>query len=187
MEYGKKLNFLKQLDCIIATLLVLAGFVNILLQVIGRLTPGRVVPWTVEMGEILLVAIIWMGIGLGVQNNTHIRFDLILGKLPHKAKKIFFVVGNVIFAMFLIFLAYYTIDLLAFHLRVGNRTPMLGWSRALIRAPVLIGCILGALRLLIQAWFFATEKIPLPATEVENEAAESLAKTKTCDNLEVKK
>jgi TRAP-type C4-dicarboxylate transport system permease small subunit len=172
----KKLNILgilKKLDVTIVTLLMLFLFLNILLQVMSRLTPGRVVHWTVEMGEILIVAVIWMGIGLAVINNTHVRFDMVLSKLPHKTKKIFYVVGNIIFAGFLIMLAYYTIELLSFHIRLNNRTPALRWNRAIIRAPVLIGCTIGSLRLLIQAWGFATEKIPLPITDADKEVSKA--------------
>ena len=179
------LNILKRLDVTIVTILMLFLFLNILLQIMSRLTPGRVVHWTVEMGEILIVAVIWMGIGVAVINNTHVRFDLVLSKLSHRTKKIFFVVGNIIFAAFLIMLAYYTIDLLAFHIRVNNRTPALRWSRALIRAPVLIGCAIGALRLLIQAWGFATEKIPLPTNDVDsvNSKANTNAETNTSGKI----
>ena len=157
-----KTSILKRLDVGIAGILLFAAFINVLLQVLTRITPGNAIPWTVEMGEILLVAIIWMGLGLGVLNNTHVRFDLVLTKLPRRQKKIFYIIGNVVFAVFLLVLAYHAIDLLAFHIRVNNRTPSLRWNRAIIRAPVLIGCLLGAVRMLIQAWFFAKDKLPLP-------------------------
>ena len=165
----KILNFLKQLDIIVVTLLMIAAFVNVMLQILSRILPFRVVPWTVEMGEILLVAIIWMGLGLAVLNNSHVRFDMLLSKMPYKTKKLFYVLGNIIFALFLGILAYHTVSLLEFHLRVDNRTPMLRWNRAHIRAPVLIGCIIGAVRMLIQAWAFATNRIPLPSGEYAQE------------------
>ena len=174
------LNFIKRLDVFIVTLLMLFLFLNIVLQIASRLTPGRIVHWTVEMGEILIVAVIWMGIGLAVINNTHVRFDMVLSKLPHKTKKIFYIVGNIIFAGFLLMLAYYTIDMLSFHIRVNNRTPALRWNRAIIRAPVLIGCVIGAIRLFIQAWGFATEKIPLPVSE--SEVYEAVATEEISDN-----
>jgi TRAP-type C4-dicarboxylate transport system permease small subunit len=162
------LDILKRLDVAVVTLLMLGIFLNILLQITSRLTPGRIVHWTVEMGgDILLPAVIWLGIGAGVISNAHVRFDIVLSKLPHKTKKNFYAVGNIIFAAFLIMLAYYTIDMLSAAIRFNNRTPALRWSRALIRAPVLIGCVIGALRLLIQAWFFVAEKEPLPSSEAD--------------------
>ena len=167
------LGVLKKLDVAVVTTLMVLIFLNVVLQIMSRVTPGRVVQWTVEMGEILLVAIIWMGIGLGVLNSTHIRFDMLLSKLPHKAKKILYVAGNIIFAVFLLIIAYYTIDLLEFHIRVNNRTPSLRWNRAIIRAPVLIGCVIGAVRLLIQAWGFAKGKLPLPS--IDEEISEAMA------------
>jgi TRAP-type C4-dicarboxylate transport system permease small subunit len=162
---AKIISFLKRLDVYIATTFMLFAFINVLLQIFSRIMPVRVVPWTVEMGEILLVAIIWMGIGLGVLNNTHVRFDLLLTQMPHKQKKFLYVLGNIVFAAFLLMLAFYARQLLQFHIRANNITPSLRWNRAIIRAPVLIGCVIGAVRLLIQAWFFATEKVPLPIDE----------------------
>ncbi|MCL2381019.1 MAG: TRAP transporter small permease [Treponema sp.] len=165
----KVLNFLKRLDVYIVTLLMFALFVNVVLQIFSRVMPFRVVPWTVEMGEHLLVAVIWMGLGLAVLNNSHVRFDMLLAKMPYKVKKIFYITGNIVFAIFLGILAYHTVSLLEFHLRVDNRTPMLRWNRAYIRAPVLIGCIVGAVRMLIQAWAFAANKMPLPSGEYAEE------------------
>jgi TRAP-type C4-dicarboxylate transport system permease small subunit len=122
-----------------------------------------------------------MGIGLGVINNTHVRFDLILTKLPHKTKKTFYVIGNIVFALFLLMLAYYTIDLISFYIRSGTRTPSLRWNKAIIRTPVLVGCIVGAVRMLIQAWFFATEKLQLPC---DREMAEIQASIEAANNPE---
>jgi len=164
---GKLLNFLKRLDVIIVTLLMFGIFINVMLQILSRILPFRVVPWTVEMGEILLAAVIWMGIGLGVLSNSHVRFDLLLSKLPYKKKKFLYIVGNIIFAIFLLILAYHAISLLEFYIKSNTRTPQLRWNRAYIRAPVLIGCVIGAVRMLIQAWFFAKDKIPLPTGEAE--------------------
>ena len=163
----KILNILKQLDVIVVTLLMISIFINVMLQILSRIMPFRVVPWTVEMGEILLAAVIWMGIGLGVINNSHVRFDLLLSKLPYRKKKIFYIVGNIVFAIFLCILAYHAVSLLEFYIRTNTRTPQLRWNRAYIRAPVLIGCVIGAIRMLIQAWFFAKDKIPLPSGEAE--------------------
>jgi len=163
------LKFLKRLDVFIVTLLTIAAFVNVMLQVFSRIMPFRVVPWTVEMGEILLTAIIWMGLGLAVLNNSHVRFDMLLTKMPHKAKKVLYITGNLGFAIFLGILAYHTISLIEFLHRIDNRTPMLRWPRAYIRLPVFIGSVIGALRMIIQAWGFATNRIPLPTGEYAQE------------------
>jgi TRAP-type C4-dicarboxylate transport system permease small subunit len=177
---------LKRIDVAFATLLMFSVFVDIMLQIISRVLPGRALPWTVEMGEILLAGIIWIGIGYGVLNNLHIRFDMILTKLPHKTKKIFYVAGNILFAVFLIILAYYAVYLLMFYLKSNTRTPALRWNKAFIRWPVLVGCVLGAIRLLIQAWFFATEKIPLPASDTDNEVNKAIANAEAGDSTKGK-
>ena len=167
---GKVLSFLKRLDVTIVTLIMIALFINVMLQIFSRIMPVRVVPWTVEMGEHLLVGVIWMGLGLAVLNNSHVRFDMLLSKMPPKAKKVFYIIGNIVFAVFLGIIAYHTISMLQFHLRVDNRTPMLRWNRAHVRASVLIGCVIGSLRMLIQALYFALDKEPLPEGEYAKES-----------------
>jgi TRAP-type C4-dicarboxylate transport system permease small subunit len=177
----KKLKFLRQLDVVIATTLMLVVFIVVMLQIISRLTPGNAISWTVEMGEILLAGVIWMGVGLGVLNNSHVRLDLLLTKLPFKAKKVFYIIGNMLFVLFLLILAYYTIELLTFYINSNTRTPSLRWNKAIIRAPVLIGCVIGVVRMSLQAWLFATEAIPLPT--VDNEIAEAVAQATSDDAM----
>ena len=174
-----RLKFIKQLDVTISTIFMLSVFVVVMLQILSRILPGNAISWTVEMGEILLAGIIWMGIGSAVLTNSHVRFDMVLSKLPHKTKKLFYIVGNIAFAIFLIILAYYTIELLNFYINSNTRTPSLRWNKAIIRLPVLIGCTVGATRMLMQAYYFATDKLPLPSAD--SEVAEVLAST----NLEI--
>jgi hypothetical protein len=44
-------------------------------------------------------------------------------------------------------------------------TTGLQWNKFYVRIPMLLGCIIGTIRLLIQAWKFGTGRLPLPIEE----------------------
>jgi len=158
MKYLKA--FIKNLDSIIASLLVIMIFLDILLQVISRLTPGNAISWTLEVGQMLLAAVIWMGIGPGVSDDAHVRFDLILNKTPPKTRQYMIAIGDIIFACFMITLAVFTVQLLRFYAGNNSRTTVLGWSKAIIRLPMLIGCLVAAGKLLYQSVLIFMGKNP---------------------------
>jgi TRAP-type C4-dicarboxylate transport system permease small subunit len=159
---NRKVNCLLCLDTGIATLTVGLIFTDVILQVISRLTPGNAISWTVEMGELLLATVIWLGIGLGVQCFSHVRFDLLLYKMPKKMRKYLYIASNIIFAVFLFIMAVLTLRLLDFYILTNARTTVLRLPKLYVKLPMLIGCIVGTIRLLIQSWLLATSRIPIP-------------------------
>ena len=149
-------------DEILAGFILICIFVDVALQVTSRLTPGNAIFWTVEVGEMLLAALIWMSIGPAVQSSSHVRFDLVLLKMPPKARKYFYIFGNIIFAFFLILIAYYLVQLMIFYKNNNTVTTGLQLNKFYVRIPMLLGCLIGTARLLVQAWKFGTGRLPLP-------------------------
>jgi TRAP-type C4-dicarboxylate transport system permease small subunit len=162
---NKKNNFLFRMDEVIASLILICIFIDVALQVISRVTPGNAIFWTVEMGEILLAALIWMSVGPAVSRNSHVRFDLILVKTPPKMRKYLYIFGNIIFAVFLVMIAIILVELMDFYKNHNTVTTSLQWNKFYVRIPMLLGCVIGALRLVIQAWQFATGRLPIPVGE----------------------
>ncbi|MDR1179254.1 MAG: TRAP transporter small permease [Spirochaetales bacterium] len=160
-----KLKALFRIDEIIAGIILICIFTDVMLQVISRLTPGNAIFWTVEMGEILLAALIWMSVGPAVLRNSHVRFDLILIKTPPKIRKYLYVFGNIIFAVFLILISVILVQLMDFYKNHNTVTASLQWNKFYVRIPMLVGSIIGAVRLLIQAWQFASGRLPIPVSE----------------------
>jgi TRAP-type C4-dicarboxylate transport system permease small subunit len=163
---NKKTNPLFRFDEIISGILLIGIFIDVALQVISRLTPGNAIFWTVEMGEILLAALIWMSVGPAVLRNSHVRFDLILLKTPPKLRKYLYVSGNIVFAVFLVMIAVILVQLMDFYKNHNTVTTSLQWNKFYVRMPMLAGCLIGAARLIVQAWQFATGRLPIPASEV---------------------
>jgi TRAP-type C4-dicarboxylate transport system permease small subunit len=151
-----------RIDEIIAALILMCIFIDVALQIISRLTPGNAIFWTVEVGEMLLAALIWMAVGPATLHNSHVRFDLILLKMPPKARKYLYIFGNVIFAVFLVLIAVLLAQLMGFYKTHNTVTTGLQWNKFYVRIPMLAGCLMGAVRLLVQAWQFAAGRLPLP-------------------------
>ena len=61
-------------DEIFAGFILICIFVDVALQVTSRLTPGNAIFWTVEVGEMLLAALIWMSIGPAVMGGREAGF-----------------------------------------------------------------------------------------------------------------
>ncbi|MDR1317909.1 MAG: TRAP transporter small permease [Spirochaetales bacterium] len=151
-----------RIDEIIAALILLCIFVDVTLQVVSRLTPGNAIFWTVEVGEMLLAALIWMSVGPATLSNSHVRFDLVLLKMPPKARKYLYIFGNIIFAFFLVLISVILVQLMDFYKNHNTVTTGLQWNKFYVRIPMLLGCLIGTLRLLVQAWKFGTGRLPIP-------------------------
>ena len=154
-----------RIDEIFAGVILLCIFIDVILQITSRLTPGNAIFWTVEVGEMLLAALIWMSIGPAVLSNSHVRFDLVLMKMPPKMRKYLYIFGNIIFAVFLVLIAYFLLDLMKFYKNKNTVTTGLQLNKFYVRIPMLVGCVIGTVRLLVQAWKFARGKLPLPIDE----------------------
>ena len=82
---------LRILDCVdlsIAPMIMVIIFVVVLLQILSRILPGNALPWTVEVGEILLGFMVWFGISVAARNNNHIAFDLMVRRFRPVPKKV---------------------------------------------------------------------------------------------------
>jgi TRAP-type C4-dicarboxylate transport system permease small subunit len=147
MLMQKTYAWLKSIDLTISAVILAFIFLDILLQVYSRVAPGTAPRWTVEMGSILLCALIWMGIGSGIESNAHIRFDMIIGLFPPKIRKTFDIIGNIIFVIFLILLSVYTMQMLLWYMRMGTSTVLLQWNKGWTKMPMFLGLAIASLRL----------------------------------------
>lgn len=144
----KALNVVKQLDTIATGVFLILVFVDVMLQVITRITPNTIaVQWTVEMGSMLLCAMLWVGLGPGIQHNAHIRFTMITGLFPKKVQKVFDIFSDLVFMAFCIILAYYTLTMLQFYADHGTSTTILRWGKQWTKAPMFIGLVIATIRL----------------------------------------
>ena len=145
----KLIDILDKVDEIISTLFIILIFGDVMLQVFTRVTPNSIsVQWTVEMGSILLCALIWVGLGMGIKNDSHTRFTLVIDKMSDKMRRISLIISDFAFIVFNVILAYYTLTMLQFYASHGNKTTILHWGRQYTMAPMFVGLAFAAIRLL---------------------------------------
>ena len=150
--------FLKNIDGFVGYSLLFIILVVVFLQILSRVLPGNAISWTLEVSEMLLGALIWMNISVGVISNAHVSFDLIVRRLPHKAQKVMALVNNGIFIVYLLLLGGFTVQVLDYYLVLGAKSTILQISMFWVRMPILLGCILTIIRLSIKQYRIYTDK-----------------------------
>lgn len=149
---NKAIEYIKRTDVIAITIILFMILVDVILQVLSRILPGNAIPWTVEVGEMLLGAIIWLGVSAGIYKKAHVRFDLILNRLSSKGEKAIKFIGDLFFLIYVILLASFTRTLLHHYTILDSKSTILGISMYWVRMPILIGCIASIVRIIIQQY-----------------------------------
>lgn len=145
-------RFLDMIDVVLAPLILFFIFVDVILQIFSRILPGNALPWTLELGEILLGTLIWFGISVAVRNNNHVAFDLVVRNLPKTLKKIAGLLALNLFIVYLIGLGAFTIQLLGHYGKLKSHTTVMDLSMYWVRLPILIGCVASIIRLVIKQY-----------------------------------
>jgi TRAP-type C4-dicarboxylate transport system permease small subunit len=135
-------------------------------QVFGRYVLNRSPSWT-EPGSVMLMSwFIFLGAAVGVRENNHMGFDVLLYVLPRGGKRVLRMISDLVILAFGIGMIWYGSQLVA--LTWNSTLPSLGISGGFDYFPVVVG---GAL-----ACIFALERIVLrlagdPIDDALDEAA----------------
>ncbi|MEO8410356.1 MAG: TRAP transporter small permease subunit [Propionivibrio sp.] len=151
-------HFLKNIDGIVGFSLLFVIMVVVALQVLSRVLPGNSISWTLEVSEMLLGALIWINISVGIMSGAHVSFDLIVRKLPHQAQKFMVLLNNAIFIVYLVLLGAFTVQILDYYLVLGAKSTILQINMFWVRLPILAGCIMTVVRLGIKEYRIFTDK-----------------------------
>ena len=149
---------MKNLDGTVGYLLLFVILVVVFLQIMSRVLPGNTISWTLEVSEMLLGALIWLNISVGIISGAHVSFDLVVRRLPHKAQKFVVLLNNAIFIVYLVLLAAFTVQVLDYYLVLGAKSTILQISMFWVRMPILVGCVLTIIRLCIKEYRIFTDK-----------------------------
>ena len=152
------LRVLDSLDGVVTAIIMAVIFVDVLLQISTRILPIRAFAWTNELGEILLSALIWIGVSAAVKTNNHIGFDLFVSRLSPKGKKFMGIINMGLFFAYLAILAYLTWGMMQLYLRRTAYTPILGIGMYWVRLPIVVGCVMACIRLIIKEYMIITDK-----------------------------
>lgn len=109
-------------------------------QVFGRYVLNRSPSWT-EPGSVMLMSwFIFLGAAVGIRENYHLGFDVLLYVLPPGAKRVLRMISDVVVFAFGLGMVWYGSQLVA--LTWNTILPSLGFSGAFDYLPVVAGGVL---------------------------------------------
>ncbi|HQZ11376.1 MAG TPA: TRAP transporter small permease [Devosia sp.] len=137
---GRVLGFLSNAALYIAGAGLVVMSVVVLWQVIVRFILNWNNSWT-ELTAIMIMSwFIFLGAAVGVRENYHLGFDVLLYVLPKGSKKILRTISDVVVTAFAIGMIVYGIDLMK--LQWAEKMPSLGISGAFRYLPLMAGGVL---------------------------------------------
>lgn len=77
----------------VAMLVIVYMMVAIVADVIRRQTTGRAIPGVVEMGEVLMVASVFLGLAYAETRGAHVNMSLVVRRLPERAAAVITAIG----------------------------------------------------------------------------------------------
>ena len=109
-------------------------------QVFGRYVLNRSPSWT-EPGSVMLMSwFIFLGAAVGVRENNHMGFDVLLYVLPRGGKRVLRMISDLVILAFGIGMIWYGSQLVV--RTAGNKLPSLGISGAFDFIPIVAGGVL---------------------------------------------
>ncbi len=140
MAVGRVLGFLSNASLYIAGTGLVAMSVVVLWQVIVRFILNWNNSWT-ELTAIMMMSwFIFLGAAVGVRENYHLGFDVLLYVLPKGSKKVLRTISDIMVTAFAIGMIVYGIDLMK--LQWAEKMPSLGISGAFRYLPLVAGGVL---------------------------------------------
>lgn len=146
----KKLNIydcLNSVEKVVGALLVGALFVVLLYQTFGRAFALPTI-WTDEVARYLFILLMYIGAGLAVLMQKHIKIDILIFIWPKRIRPYIELLGSIISAAFCAYVVYQTSRYNMIVAASGRIAPTLGILVAIPYLSVIIGFFLMFVRLL---------------------------------------
>ncbi len=165
---GRAIDFLARKIVWLSALGVLAVFVLVVVDVVGRYFFNHPVKGSNDIGELMLVGIAYFAMAFTQLHKEHVRVTLVWGKLPKKVQQAFdcaaYLFGAAIWALIAWNLAVRIHKLLAGTYASSSESPVLGIPHLPFLFVAVVGAIAFALLLLADS-IRAIEQLRRPATQ----------------------
>jgi TRAP-type C4-dicarboxylate transport system permease small subunit len=129
--------------------LLIILFLIVLLQILARGVGWNIV-WTEESSRFLFIWIIFLGVSAGIKYDTHIGTNIFVNLLPKGMYKTAAVIKDILFFLFVCYMAKLSLSLLAMQLQFKQTAPATGFPIYLISIILPIGFITTALRIMFK-------------------------------------
>ncbi len=152
------LNSIKKAEAFIGTVFIVFIVLLVFIAALVRWL-GYPIAWSIDVAQLLFGWVVFLGADVALKNDSHIGVDMVINKLPFKAKKAVKIINYICIQLFLMVIIYYGVRLSIQNYERLFNTLRLSYSYATISVPV--GCSLMFLTI--------CEKIIRAAQETEND------------------
>lgn len=169
----RALRLLENLCAAVATVLFVFLAASTFWMVLARRI-GMRGAWVLEVGEYLLVALVFLPAAWVMRNEGHVTLDMLYEAVGPRVKRAFAFVGGLLSMVVVGLIAYYAIDvLLDLNARNIVLRKLLSVPKAWVIAPIAIGSTLLALRITVITLSVMRDKSPhiTAVTEAEPPAS----------------
>ncbi len=152
------LNSIKKAEAFIGTVFIIFIVLLVFIAALVRWL-GFPIAWSIDAAQLLFGWVVFLGADVALKNDSHIGVDMIVNKLPFKARKTVKIINYISIQLFLLVIIYYGVMLSIENYERLFNTLRLSYSYATISVPV--GCSLMFLTM--------CEKIKRAVLEKEND------------------
>lgn len=138
-------TFLNNFEVYAATICFFVLTILLTLQVISRYALHHSFTWMEELGTIMFVWMIYLGISGAVTYRKHLRIDFVLDMVPFKVKRILLIFSNIIFGAFNVYICMVMANVI--QLLGTSVTTMLRMPKAVVYSIIPISLILTIFRI----------------------------------------
>ncbi|MUK36520.1 TRAP transporter small permease subunit [Aliivibrio fischeri] len=155
-----KINyFMNNIEEYVSILLFSSLIILCFLQILFRFVFNFSLSWTEELSRYVFIALVYISASLAVIRGAHVRVEVIDNYIKGANKRILDTVIDLSFAIFMIYIGYYGIEITIETLDVEQTTPALGWSSGWVYAVFPFSFYLISLRLIQRAYLRLTNKL----------------------------
>ncbi|ACH63768.1 TRAP transporter small permease [Aliivibrio fischeri] len=155
-----KINyFMNNIEEYVSILLFSSLIILCFLQILFRFVFNFSLSWTEELSRYVFIALVYISASLAVIRGAHVRVEVIDNYIKGANKRILDTIIDLSFAIFMIYIGYYGIEITIETLDVEQTTPALGWSSGWVYAVVPFSFYLISLRLIQRAYLRLTNKL----------------------------
>lgn len=133
------LNTIKKIETFIGTVFIIFIVLLVFIAALVRWI-GFPIAWSIDAAQLLFGWVVFLGADIALKNDSHIGVDMIVNKLPFKARKIIKIINYICIQVFLLIIIYYGVDLSIQNYERLFNTLRISYSYATISVPV--GCSL---------------------------------------------
>lgn len=117
--------------------------------------------FTEEITINLFVFLTFIGAAIGVRNNAHLGFSLIVERVSIGLRRSLIAVIGACSVLFFLLITYYGVDMMMFQIDINAKTPALGWPKWLFSSGLPIGTLLCTIRTIeatVKQWKVLSEE-----------------------------